>query len=81
MTTYIDTELKSAIARSISHDEIVAVECDDIRATLERIDNDEDVTEIDSVETEDISGAERGKYIDCWGKRLGDDFRLFLYRA
>lgn len=81
MTTYSDTELKSAIARSISHDEIVAVECDDIHATLERIDNDEDVTELDSVETDDLSHAERGKYIDCWGKRLGSDFRLYLYRA
>lgn len=81
MTTYTAAELESAIARSISHDEIVAVECDDIRATLDRIDDDEDVTELDSAETEDMSAAERGKYIDCWGKRLGSDFRIYLFRS
>ena len=81
MTTYSDTELKSAIARSISHDEIVTVECADIRATRERIDNDENVTELDSVELEDMSSADRGKYIDCWGKRLGSDWRLYLVRS
>lgn len=80
MTTYSDTELKSAIARSISHDEIVNVECDDIRATLDRIDGDEDVTELDHTTIPANNYGEHGEYIDCWGKRLGDDWRLYLVR-
>ena len=78
MTTYTDTELKSAIARSISHNEIVTVECDDIRATLDRIDNDEDVTELDHTDCHATDGA---PMIDCYGKRLGSDWRLYLVRS
>ena len=77
MTTYTDTELKSAIARSISHDEIVRVECDDIRATLARIDDDENVTELDHT---DCHTSEESPMIDCYGKRLGSDWRLYLVR-
>jgi hypothetical protein len=69
------TEIKPAIARSISHTEAVIVEVTDTKAALEQIDNDENVTDLDWT-----SGAEKGSMtgIDVWGKRLGEDFRLFL---
>ena len=78
MTTYSDTELKSAIARSISHNEIVTVECDNISATLDRIDEDENVTELDYTICPTVDGA---PMTDVYGKRLGSDFRLHLVRS
>ena len=77
LTDAEDSALRSRIARSISHDEIVTVECDDIRATLDRIDNDEDVTELDWTDCHTTEGA---PMIDCYGKRLGSDWRLYLVR-
>lgn len=58
-----------AVARSISHNEIVLLIVDDPKAALDKIDNDENVTELDSA-------TENNGDIDVWGKRLGDDFRL-----
>jgi hypothetical protein len=71
----IYTEIKPAISRSVSHTEVVIVTVDDPKSALAQIDNDEDVTELDWV-----SGVEKGSMtgIDVWGKRLGEDFRLFL---
>ena len=69
MTT--ETEIKPALARSISHNEIVLLVVEDSKVTLNRIDNDENVTELDYVTTND------GDF-DVWGKRLGDDFRLLI---
>lgn len=76
MTTL--TEIKPAIARSISHNEIVELKVEDPRAALDAIDNDENVTDLDWTETHDMSAADRGKIIDVWGKRLGEDFRLYI---
>lgn len=70
MTTM--TEIKPAIARSISHNEIVLLTVDDPKAALSAIDNDENVTELDWTDSE--IGA--GKVLDVWGKRMGEDFRL-----
>jgi len=69
MTT--ETEIKPALSRSISHNEIVLLVVEDSKVTLKRIDNDENVTELDYVTTND------GDF-DVWGKRLGDDFRLLI---
>jgi hypothetical protein len=70
MTTM--TEIKPAIARSISHNEIVLLTVADPEAALDQIDNDENVTELDWTDSE----IGLGKVIDVWGKRLGGEFRL-----
>ncbi len=64
-----ETEIKPAIARSISHNEIVILTVDDPKDALEKIDNDENVTELDSA-------TENNGDLDVWGKRLGVDFRI-----
>lgn len=66
------TEIKPAIARSISHNEIVLLSVADPKTALSAIDNDENVTELDWTDAE--IGA--GKVIDVWGKRMGSDFRI-----
>ena len=66
------TEIKTAIARSISHNEIVLLTVADPKAALDQIDNDENVTELDWTDSE----IGLGKIIDVWGKRLGGEFRL-----
>jgi hypothetical protein len=66
------TEIKPAIARSISHNEIVLLTVVDPTAALDQIDNDENVTELDWTDSE----IGLGKIIDVWGKRLGGEFRL-----
>ena len=66
------TEIKPAIARSISHNEIVLLTVADPKAALENIDNDENVTDLDWTDSE----IGIGKVIDVWGKRLGSEFRL-----
>lgn len=73
-TKVIITEIKRAIARSISHNEIVLLTVDDPKAALEAIDNDENVAELDWTEKE----IGLGKVIDVWGKRLGQGFRLYI---
>lgn len=72
------TEIKPAIARSISHNEIVELRVEDPESAIEAIDNDENVTDLDWTEIDDMSAADRGKIIDVWGKRLGEDFRLYI---
>jgi hypothetical protein len=72
MTT--TTEIKPAIARSISHNEIVLLTVADPKAALDQIDNDENVTELDWTDSE----IGLGKIIDVWGKRLGGEFRLYI---
>ncbi len=63
------TEIKPAIARSISHNEIVLLLVPNSRDALSVIDGDENVSELDWA-TENCGD------IDVWGKRLGKDFRL-----
>jgi hypothetical protein len=63
--------VKPAIARSISHNEIVLLLVDDASRALESIDNDENVTELDHILLDNGD-------IDCWGKRFGEDFRLLI---
>lgn len=72
MTT--ETEIKPAIGRSISHNEIVLLVVDDPKEALEKIDNDEGVTELDS-------STENNGDLDVWGKRHGDDFRLRIRKT
>ncbi len=67
MTTL--TEIKPAIARSISHNEIVLLVVYDPKAALFTIDNDVCVTELDHA-------VENNGDLDVWGKRRGEDFRL-----
>ena len=66
------TEIKPAIARSINHNEIVLLTVADPKAALAKIDNDENVTDLDWTDSE----IGLGKVIDVWGKRLGSEFRL-----
>jgi hypothetical protein len=68
------TEIKPAIARSISHDEIVLLTVADPTAALDQIDSDENVTELDWTDSE----IGLGKIIDVWGKRQGGEFRLHI---
>jgi hypothetical protein len=74
VNTYTCSEIKSAIAASISHNEIVKVECDNTKATLEKIDNDENISDLDWATENDGS-------LDVWGTRLGEDFRIRLIAA
>lgn len=66
------TEIKPAISRSISHNEIVLLMVDDPKAALSAIDNDENVTELGWTDSE----IGEGEGIDVWGKRMGGEFRL-----
>jgi hypothetical protein len=63
------TEIKPAIGRSISHDEIVLLLVPDAKEALDSIDNDENVSELDW-------STENNGDLDVWGRRLGEDFRL-----
>jgi hypothetical protein len=72
MTTM--NEIKTAIARSISHNEIVLLTVADPTAALDQIDNDETVTDLDWTDSE----IGLGKIIDVWGNRLGGEFRLHI---
>lgn len=74
------TSPKEAIARSISHNEIAVLTSDDLSATLEQIENDENVTELDHVKTSRYDASEERDMpmLDVWGKRLGEDFRLYI---
>lgn len=78
MKTYTETDLENgtetetAIARSISHSEIVAVKCEDpaqladwIAANYEEVDH----------------STENDGSLDVWGNREGDDFRVRLIAA
>lgn len=72
MTT--ETEIKPAIARSISHNEIVLLEVSDAKEALSQIDNDENVTALDYA-------TENNGDLDVWGTRLGEDFRLRIRKS
>lgn len=74
MTTYSQSELKSAIEYSISHNEIVRVQIVNPYKTLAEIDLIADDETMDSV-TEN-SGIE-----DVWGTKDGNDFRLRLIKV
>lgn len=69
------SDIKPAIARSISHNEIVKLEVEDPKAALDAIDNDENVTELNWTDT-NTPGE-----LDVWGKRMGEDFRLRITAA
>ena len=74
MTT--ENNIARAIARSVSHNEIVrcnvAILANGLRAVSEQADVE------DSVELDDMSSDKR--FIDVWGKTYdGDDFRLYLF--
>ena len=85
MTINHISDIKTAIARSISHNEIVDCTLDsDItqREALEYLDNDESVEELDwTSDAEDMSIKQRGKYTDVWGQYQGEEFRLFIFSA
>ena len=72
MTTM--TEIKPAIARSISHNEIVLLEVSAPKAALEMIDADKNVTDIGH-------SIEENGDLDVYGTRLGSDFRLRIRAA
>ena len=67
-------EIKLAIARSISHNEIVLLTVADPKAAMDQIDTDENVTELDWTDSE----IGLGKIIDVWGKRQDSEFRLHI---
>lgn len=73
MKTYIETDLENgteteaAILRSISHNEIVRVECADPAQLADWISDNYD--EVDHA-------RENNGALDVWGKRNGEDFRL-----
>lgn len=70
-----ENSVKSAIARSISHTEIVAVEVDDMQSALEEVENAcADPSYFDSTE---VNGA-----TEAWGVTENcEDFRLRLIEA
>lgn len=74
------TEIKPAIGRSISHNEIVRLEVADPKEALSNIDNDENVTDLDwntlTLNGENVKGG-----LDVWGTRPGGDFRLYIYKT
>lgn len=75
MTTYTvtgedkDSELEAAIKRSISHNEIVRVECEDTAQLADYIESEYDEAD---------HATENNGDKDVWGKCAGDDFRLRL---
>lgn len=74
MTT--ETDLKSALNRSVSHNEIVRCPVTTLTSGLRAVSEMADVE--DSVEIDDMSSDLR--MVDVWGKTWGgDDFRLYLF--
>jgi len=70
MTTM--TEIKPAIERSISHNETVTVEVNDLQIAYDCVCLDSD--DCDSARSNDGS-------LDVWGELDGEDFRLRLVRS
>lgn len=66
------TETESAIARSISHNEMVQVEVEDPAQLVDWI--SENYSDVDSCRENDGS-------LDVWGNREGEDFRLNIVAA
>lgn len=74
MTT--ETDLKSALKRSVSHNEIVRCPVTFLENGLRALDEMADVE--DSVEIDDMSSDLR--LMDVWGKTWdGANFRLYLF--
>jgi len=74
MTT--ETDLKSAIRRSVSHDEIVRCPVIALTGGLRALSEMADVE--DSVEIDDMSSDRR--MVDVWGKTWdGEQFRIYLF--
>lgn len=71
----METSIESAIARSISHNEIVAVAIDDQQSVIDQIDEIEGVECVDSAATE----IDCRRAVDVWGKRNGRDFRIHVF--
>jgi hypothetical protein len=69
--TYRASEYRKAIARSISHTEIAYVTAKDPRATLEALENDEHLYDLDY-------SSENNGDLDVWGRYRGEDFRLSI---
>lgn len=71
-----ETNLKSAIDRSVSHDEIVRCRVTCLANGLRAVSEIADVE--DSVEIDDMSSDRR--LVDVWGTTWdGERFRLYLY--
>jgi hypothetical protein len=69
----INDQIKSAIKRSISHNEVVTMEVDDLsEAAIEVSVIADDCDSCDGIERGDVIGT------DIWGNVDGEDFRLFL---
>lgn len=71
-----ETSIRSAIARSVSHNEIVrcnvSILANGLRAVSEIADVD-DWAELDDTQSD-------SRYIDVWGRtRKGEQFRLYLF--
>jgi len=65
------SEIKHAIARSISHTEIVRLFVADASDALKMLENYDEVTDIDHA-------RENNGALDVWGTRDGEGFRLRL---
>jgi len=72
----LDVEIKAAIARSISHDESVAVSIDGSILGIS------DATRVVFHYADDCDSVrETARMENVWGTKNGDDFRLELYVA
>lgn len=70
------SQIKDAIARSVSHNEIVRCNVTSLTSGLRAVDEQADVE--DYVELEDNQSAYR--FIDVWGKTWdGAEFRIYLF--
>lgn len=71
-----ETDLKSALKRSVSHDEIVRCPVTTLTSGLRALNEMADVE--GSVEIDDASSDSR--LVDVWGKTWdGEEFRLYLF--
>ena len=71
-----ENTIASAIARSVSHNEIARVDVENLDDGLRAVSEIADVD--DCAELDDTSSGTR--YIDVWGKTYdGDEFRLYLF--
>ena len=69
----INDQIKSAIKRSISHNEVATVEVRDLSAAAAEVSViADDYDSCEGIERGNVSGT------DIWGNVDGEDFRLFL---
>lgn len=72
-TMSTNDKINEAIKRSISHNEIVTVEVDDLsEAAIEVSVISDDCDSCEGIERGEVTGT------DIWGNVDGEDFRLFL---